>query len=110
MEIQKLKRRTPLARKPHRCNFCTALAIQPGQAYIRDTLIYDGRVYDWVACCACDELVVEVWDWDGASDTGIGSDEFVEWAFAHRKNMPGAEEFLKRYYGDSYLDFLDEGE
>lgn len=108
--IEQIKSRTPLARKPHRCDFCTSLAIQPGQAYVRNTLVYDGRVYDWVSCCACDSLTTEVWDWGGADDDGMGSDTFAEWAFANI-NLPEAVEFLKRYLGnEAYLDYINEGE
>lgn len=109
--IERIKRRTPLARKSHGCQFCSSLAIQAGQAYVRDTLVYEGRVYDWVACCACDQLVVEVCDWSGGyGDDGIGSETFFEWA-CDNTNLPEAVEFLKRYIGDDgYLDYINEGE
>lgn len=105
MEVELIKERTPIARKVHRCMNCTSLAIQIGHAYVRSTLTYDGRIYDWVSCCACHDLLGEVSEYAG--DFGISSDEFCEWAMDHRKTDPLAHAFLKRYYGDNYVYELE---
>ena len=39
-----LKRKSPVAKKTHICNFC-GCRIEPGMSYWRDTLVYDGTVY-----------------------------------------------------------------
>lgn len=99
--IEQLKRRTPIARKAHKCNYCHSFSIQPGHAYIRCTNVYDGRVYDWISCCACDMLVEEVWAYGGDGEEGLDSSMFYDWAESHYKHgYPGAYEFLVRYYGD----------
>ena len=77
---QLLKSKTVTARKPHCCSGCTTSAVAVGDQYLRETYIYDGRVYDWVSCQECASLQMVVWDWAGRPDEGIGFDEYVEWA------------------------------
>lgn len=73
-----LSRKTVRARKPHTCMLCHQTAVEPGQEYERSTLIYDGRIYDWVNCAACDALMPFVTEW--ANDDEIGEDTVEEWA------------------------------
>ena len=53
--IEILKTLTPTARKEHRCMFCGSV-IPVGERYRRDTIKYDGDVYDWI----CHEDCVKV--------------------------------------------------
>lgn len=69
----------PVARKAHRCDCCTG-RIEPGERYSRSTNIYDGRVYDFRSCAACESLVSEVWNWAGKPDEGVNCEDFIEWA------------------------------
>lgn len=71
---------TPVARKVHRCRCCGAPAVQPGDKYKRDTLVYDGRIYDWVSCVECSALFATVWDWSDGGEDGIGPEQYAEWA------------------------------
>lgn len=73
-----LSRKTIRARKQHICMLCHKPAVEPGAEYERTTLIYDGRIYDWVNCAACDALVPYVVEW--AVDDEIGEDTVYEWA------------------------------
>lgn len=75
-----LKRLTPVARKPHLCSCCHAMAVHPGERYERSTYLFDGRVYDWVSCTPCKALAPFVFEWAVDSDEGIGRDTYFEWA------------------------------
>jgi len=90
------------ARKMHRCRICHGPAVQPGQSYERQTLIYDGRIYDWVQCDPCGDLFATVYDWAGAwGDEGIGSEHFEEWASDFKDDPDhgeAARAFLKRAF------------
>ena len=77
-----LRTSTPTARKPQRCDWCYG-PIQPGERYHRSTNIYDDRLYDWIACRACEALCVTVWEWAYRPDEGIGEDTYAEWAQDH---------------------------
>lgn len=70
----------PTARKTHHCSLCTG-AIHPGQTYSRDTLVYDGFVYDWLTCPACsaDGILTMAFDWS-YRDEGIDAEVTHEWA------------------------------
>jgi len=72
--------KTVTARKPHACMCCGATAIQPGDRYVREAMLNDGSVYNWISCVACKEIAEVVWDWCYYSDEGIGKDEYNEWA------------------------------
>lgn len=77
-----LHSKTVTARKPHQCSTCQITAIQAGEKYTRDTLIYDGDIYDWVQCELCAGLFSRVWDAYGSPyrDEGIGPEDYAEWA------------------------------
>ena len=85
-----LRHSTPTARKAHRCDWCYG-PIQVGEKYHRSTNIYDDRLYDWVACFACEALCAIVWDWAYRPDEGIGEDSFAEWANDHRDDPEHGE-------------------
>lgn len=76
-----LSRKTVRARKQHTCMTCHNVAVQPGQEYERTTLVYDGRIYDWVNCPACETAAPYVFKWVGDyGDEGISEDTYEEWA------------------------------
>lgn len=70
------------ARKQYRCGLCN-ITIKPGDLYDFQTNVYDGRVYMWRCCLACDRdgVLGYVHDWDGGwSDEGIDYEKAAEWA------------------------------
>ena len=95
-----LKSKRVVARKPHRCSCCGAVCVQPGDTYQRDSILNDGRVYDWVMCLDCSAAFSVVWDWAGSPhDEGIGPDTFAEWADEMQAHDPRAVAYLTRLRG-----------
>lgn len=73
---------TRKARRAYRCGLCN-IAIKPGDRYSFQVNVYDGRIYTWRDCLACDRdgIVNYVSDWDGGwADEGIDYEKAVEWA------------------------------
>lgn len=91
-----LKEAQPTARKPHRCHACT-ITIEPGTKYNRQTAVFDGRVYDWIACLPCESLLGDVSDWKGDDSEGVDGEDFYEWATAHQGNDESAAAYMTRY-------------
>ena len=90
------------ARKTHQCSYCTG-PIEPGLTYLRKTLVFDGRVYDWLTCGRCrdDEIFRRVWGWTYRDD-GIDSDTAHEWAseaveHGSPEDAEAARKFLERW-------------
>ncbi|MDE8648178.1 hypothetical protein PXH69_24735 [Rhodococcus qingshengii] len=79
MSITVLSTKTVTARKPHQCMTCSTVAIKPGIQYVRSTMVYDGRIYDWVQCEPCRAITDLVWQWSNEQD-GIDADHYAEWA------------------------------
>lgn len=77
---QLLSSRTVTARVPHPCETCGAYAIAPGDRYVREALVYDGRAYTWVQCLPCNGLSASVWEWTGEPEEGVDRDDYYEWA------------------------------
>lgn len=73
-----LKKKHPIARKTHHCDFCYG-KIEPGQRYIRETNVCDGDIYDWMEHEECSELCREL-DMmsDCDPDYGISGEMFQE--------------------------------
>lgn len=72
------------ARKSHRCD-CCGVEIPAGTVYVRETYVYDNRVYDWKVCDPCDAVSVAVWLWvNRPADEGVDRDDYIEWASEHR--------------------------
>lgn len=72
---------TRTARKPHRCDLCTA-AIHPGEQYHLGTYAGD-CIYDWKTCrgCEADSITNRVWRWGAMTwDEGVGPEDAHEWA------------------------------
>jgi hypothetical protein len=70
---------TPVARKEHSCELCSA-TIQPGDRYRRTRIIGDDGPYVFKACELCNALTPIVLDWLADPYEGYGEDDFVEWA------------------------------
>lgn len=72
-----IKHLEPVARKAHICQYCQC-AINVGEKYNRDTLVYDGRIYDWVSHQECTALASKLDMFDEYDDCGLASDGFNE--------------------------------
>lgn len=75
--MTELKTTTPFARKEHVCNWCGG-KIFKGEKYDRQTILFDGRIYDWVSHLDCLELtgLLNMFDYDYGE--GINEDTFQE--------------------------------
>lgn len=54
--LEKLHATTPTAKKEHTCSFCGGV-IPVGERYNRDTMTYDGHIYEWVSHMHCMEML-----------------------------------------------------
>ena len=95
---QLLREARPTARKAHCCSLCTG-PISSGETYSRQTLVYDGQVYDWLECSACeaDEIITLVAEW--TREDGIDPEIAHEWATetARYPRCPADSLAAKRY-------------
>jgi hypothetical protein len=85
------------ARKAYRCGLCNAV-IHPGDHHAFQTNVYDGRIYTWRDCLACqrDGVITYVNDWDGGwSDEGVDYEKADQWA-----ERTAARNWLARAAGD----------
>lgn len=93
------------ARKPHPCYTCGSGAVKPGESYRRETYVYDSRIYSWISCTLCDELMSEVYTWCGRPDEGVGGEDYIEWARVSVSNPEWgdrARAFLTRRLGEGW--------
>lgn len=67
-----LRETYPTAKKEHICEFCSC-KIQPGQKYVRRTIVYDGVVYDFITHQECKEVAHELRMYD---DCGLNGESF----------------------------------
>jgi hypothetical protein len=92
--------KTVVARKPHLCQTCDAIAVEKGQEYRRVTYAFDGTVYVWVQCEACRSLEPAITDWVQDYHEGISRDDYHEWAREHEHdenpNGDAARAYLAR--------------
>lgn len=86
---------TVTARKPHHCQCCGTVAVQPGDTYHRAVYTYDGHIYTWISCQPCDEISGDVWDWWDRPEEGCGRDSYIEWAEENLAD-PRAVAYLRR--------------
>lgn len=98
MSVEVIREKTVTARKAHGCETCNRPAALPGESYHRSTLVFDGRVYDWVQCQQCREMSSEVWTWTGYDDDGIGPDDYYEWAQEHATHGTPYQKDMARHY------------
>lgn len=76
MSVIVLKNSKPTARKEHKCMFCGGI-IKVGEKYDRQTCVYEGSVYDWIAHCECSSLAHKLDMYDDC-DEGLNGEGFIE--------------------------------
>ena len=117
MELAILHSGHPSARKEHTCMYCGG-TIHKGETYCRNTIAYDGRVYDWVNHCKCEELAslldmyyrnnddgldgydFDAFVWDAIENLhpnrdvacDMNTEQRVDWLMAHRDKV---DEYMK---------------
>ena len=69
------------AAKEHTCNYC-GCEIPKGQRYYRDTLVYDGVLYEWKSHIECFEVASMLNMFDDCDD-GVSPDDFNEHVFSY---------------------------
>lgn len=74
--METLKIIHPVAKKEHVCQFC-GCKILPGEKYVRETIKYDGSIYDWICHSECLAITSDLSMLDYAED-GITEDVFQE--------------------------------
>jgi hypothetical protein len=77
MSIEVMKRETPKARIKHRCSWCSGV-IEKGEVYDKQTILLDGRFYDWKSHKLCMKIVsfLDMYSYDDGY--GVGRDDFVD--------------------------------
>ena len=97
MSPQLLREARPTARKAHCCSLCTG-PINVGETYSRRTIVYDGQVYDWLECYACqtDKIVSLVDEWTYGE---VSPDTAYEWA-TETSRYPGSQADAAKNYLD----------
>lgn len=84
------------ARKRHSCRTCLAVAIHPGEVYLRSAYVHDGMAFTWIQCKLCESMRSDVFDWSTYADEGIGLEDYAEWAREHVGTDARAAEWLSR--------------
>ena len=103
MSPQLLRETRPTARKLHECATCGSM-IPPGDVYYRQTIVFDDRIYDWLACTPChDDGVANRASLWGVSCDGVDADMVMEWAteqIVHGSpdDQRAAKNFLERLH------------
>jgi len=72
-----LKHKTPIARKQYKCMLCNEI-IEIGEKYDRTTVVYEGKIYDFICHERCDELWDELNMSDEYEDDDIASQCFFD--------------------------------
>ena len=99
MIMKTLKETMPVANKEHTCNWCGGKIVK-GEKYNRQTILFDGRIYDWVSHLDGLELtcLLNMYDYDCGE--GISEDTFQEcvdeYIYAHHYDK-GADEIEKEW-------------
>ena len=91
-----LKEQTPIARKEHVCNWCGG-KIAKGEKYHRQTVLFDGSIYDWISHLDCYELtgLINMWDYDYGD--GINEEDFRQCI----------DEYIYTHHYDKEVDDID---
>ena len=91
-----LKETRPVANKEHVCNWCGSKIVK-GEKYNRQTILFDGSIYDWVSHVDCLELtgLLNMFDYDYGD--GINEDIFKECV----------EEYIYEHHYDNDLDDIE---
>lgn len=80
--VTQFRETTRRAAKTYRCGMCAA-TIGRGDFHRVSVNLYDGRVYNWRECLACDRdsICNYAHDWSGGyHDEGVNYDVAQEWA------------------------------
>ena len=72
-----LKITHPTAKKKHKCMYCGG-TINVGEKYERQTNLYDGQIYDWVAHLECQEVTGLLNMFDHDYGEGVDGETFTE--------------------------------
>ena len=99
-----LKDGHPIARKEHQCPWC-AHVIKPGEKYYRQTVAYDGSVYDNISCEECNEIFGFLWEYWELEDL-TGSEEFMERIWDVLGDFMSKEEIRKLNNHEQVLEVL----
>lgn len=94
MSNELISSREPVSRGKVKC-FCCNSTIQRGQKYLRQTCVFDGRLYDWTTCQPCIEITPDVLAWCSYVDDGVDGEDYYGWAGDHPDN-PKAKAYLER--------------
>lgn len=91
-----LKEQTPIAKKEHVCNWCGG-KIAKGEKYYRQTVIFDGSIYDWISHLDCYGLVdlLNMYDYDDGN--GIDEECFRQCI----------DEYIDTHHYDKEVDDID---
>ena len=91
-----LKETRPVANKEQVCNWCGSKIVK-GEKYNRQTILFDGSIYDWVSHLDCLELtgLLNMFDYDYGD--GINEDIFKECV----------EEYIYEHHYDNDLDDIE---
>lgn len=74
--IDVINSKTPIARKQHRCDYCSGI-IEKGEKYQNDTIVFDGSIYTWKSHLHCMHLTSEMHGYE--TDEGLNPDDFQRW-------------------------------
>ena len=95
--MKELRSTNPVAKKEHVCNWCGGKIVK-GEKYNRQTILFDGRIYDWVSHLDCLELtgLLDMFDYDYGE--GINDDTFRECV----------DEYIYAHHYDKGADDIEE--
>lgn len=88
----------PTAKKEHKCMYCGG-TINVGEKYERQTNLYEGQIYDWVAHLECQEVTGLLNMFDHDDGEGVNGEDFTECL----------QEWLYAYHYNDETDTYDEG-
>lgn len=103
----------PIARKEHTCMWCGG-KISVGEQYDRQTLIYDGYLYEWKNHRECAELADCLDMFAECGDEGLDEEYFKEcidnyiWEHHQNENDEIDEEWDLPTYHEKVLKILEE--
>ena len=94
--MRELRNANPVAKKEHVCNWCGSKIVK-GEKYNRQTILFDGRIYDWVSHLDCLELtgLLNMFDYDDGN--GINDETFRECV----------DEYIYTHHYDTDLDDIE---
>lgn len=105
--VRVLKEIYPTAKKNHICEFC-ACKIIPGQKYVRQTCLYDGEVYDFIAHQECVDLASKRKLYHDCDDSGLYGYSFhaILDEYVYRHHYDSDAEKIAFNWGLTYYDIV----